>query len=370
MGRPELEREINRRQYFSLIFIAMLSPITRQFPYFAGKYGGVSGIYSVILAGVFAALYLIIIVYLTKDRFPREGLGEIFIRGLGKPLGFALLFFCFLWVSFYNAYMLRAGVDRIVSTIFPDIHPYTFFFIMILALIPTVLGELNALGRLACFFRPILILPFVAIVFFVLPDADYSGLFSLKGFNLASQAQGGFSLLGVCSTVLMLGFLGDRYKIEKKSGRGVIILCFLGVFALAFLLVMSVLSCFGAELSAKLSHPFFAMVRNITISGHIERMESLIAGLWIAIDYIHASALLLVSTKILCLLFKKANRALSGVISVGLVSAFGVFLGKSSFRLKDIGRGLIHNGNIILFVGIIPLVLIICKIRAAFKNKA
>ena len=51
-------------------------------------------------------------------------------------------------------------------------------------------------------------------------------------------------------------------------------------------IVAAVLGRFGPELSAALTYPFFALVRNTGLFGVAERIEALVTGLWVLSDFV------------------------------------------------------------------------------------
>ena len=48
----------------------------------------------------------------------------------------------------------------------------------------------------------------------------------------------------------------------------------------------AVLGCFGAEITERLTLPFFTLVRNLVFFRSLERMEALVVSLWLFPDYL------------------------------------------------------------------------------------
>ena len=48
----------------------------------------------------------------------------------------------------------------------------------------------------------------------------------------------------------------------------------------------------GAELTAKLTHPFFTMLRNVSLFHAVERFGALVIGLWVLPDFVLVAMLL------------------------------------------------------------------------------
>ena len=66
---------------------------------------------------------------------------------------------------------------------------------------------------------------------------------------------------------------------------------------------LAVLGNFGAELTARLTRPFFSLVRNLEFFGSLERIEALVVTLWVFPDFLLVSALLYTAQHILRLCF-------------------------------------------------------------------
>ena len=64
------------------------------------------------------------------------------------------------------------------------------------------------------------------------------------------------------------------------------------ICVLVTLLSAFAIGILGAELTAKLNHPFFTMLRNVSLFHAVERFGALVIGLWVLPDFVLVSMLL------------------------------------------------------------------------------
>ena len=78
----------------------------------------------------------------------------------------------------------------------------------------------------------------------------------------------------------------------------------LWMVVLLCLLTTAITGMFGAELTAKMNRPFFVMVRNLVFFRTVERVEALVAMLWLFPDFLLVSLLLWSAQHCLRLIFR------------------------------------------------------------------
>ena len=60
----------------------------------------------------------------------------------------------------------------------------------------------------------------------------------------------------------------------------------------ALLLCLTTEGVFGARLTAKLSYPFFTMVRGLSLPGRMQRFDAVVIALWVLTDYVLCTLML------------------------------------------------------------------------------
>jgi len=348
---PKQEGLISRRQFLSICFIALLSPVMRRVPSYSVKYAGTAAWLAPLAALVPCALCCWVICWFLSKREEHEGLGDIILRALGNGFGKVVLAIIALWLIFFGGTVVRFGVDRLRTTIYPDIKPTGFSILMFLSLLPVTMGELRALARLSSVFRPVIILMLSLIFIFVLPDIHPENLLPVSRLDVMPLLTSVPHNVNIASSGLFFAFLMDR--VERREGSSFPALAGFGagMFACITLVIVTTVSTFGAMLTEKFSNPFFAMVRNISILGTVERIEAIIAGLWVVVDFIMAASLFSIIVTLLFLIFPGIDRRLAGLLSVALPAVVCLSIPSNIFKLEELGLGFIPiSGAVVLFV--------------------
>ena len=98
---------------------------------------------------------------------------------------------------------------------------------------------------------------------------------------------------GVDALVRQLVALGAGFLlggVEQREGElRARWLWLLGLCLLLSALCAAVLGCFGAEITTRLSLPFFTLVRNLVFFRTLERLEAPVVSLWLIPDFLLAS---------------------------------------------------------------------------------
>ncbi|MBO5496663.1 MAG: GerAB/ArcD/ProY family transporter, partial [Oscillospiraceae bacterium] len=182
--------------------------------------------------------------------------------------------------------------DRFVSTMFPSAAPAPF--VVSLGLVATVaaLGSPRSLGRTARLIQPLMLAVLLILFLFSLRSLRAENLLPITAYDLLPAIKGTFPLMDVLALGLFLpGFLlAHTAPAPDDFRRALLWLC--GYAVLLTLLAVAVLGVFGPELTLRLTKPFFTLVRNLVFFRSLERMEALVAALWIFPDFLLCSLLL------------------------------------------------------------------------------
>lgn len=274
-----------RRQLQSLAAMSMLSPALRLIPGFAAASAGRAAWAGPLAALPLLLLYAGLLRRLRRSMRPGESLPALTLRALGPKGGGAVLLLLGAWLLLYCGFLLRAGADRLLVTIYP--HSAPAFFVLSMALLATLaaLGPLRSLLRAARMAEPVLLLTLGLILWDALSSLDPSELLPLTVRDAGDLLCAALPTADIlCFSLAALCFF--RPAEEKEPGFRPTVL-WLSAMALLFTAVgAGVQGRFGAALSARLSSPFFALVRNLVFFRSLERVEALVAGLWIIPDFL------------------------------------------------------------------------------------
>lgn len=310
---------ISRRQFVAIAFVSILSPLIRRFPRVLADTAGRAAWLSAPLAAAPLALVLLLTALLFRRYPPGTGCNELMERVLGVPLARVLCALYALWLLFYAGFLLRSGALRFVSTVYQGAAPGLFIVCAALTCSLAALGPLKALARSAMLLRPLMIAIFVLVIALTVKDSDYSLLLPVTADNARGAAGGALQLVNLLGVAGYFVFVSDR--VEGGPFRARDFAYWLAVLlAIIGLMTVGCLAMFGAELTAKMTYPFFMLARDVTILGALERIEPVVIAMWVFSDFILVSALLWIAAR-------------------NLRYAFGVPDDRAVAKLSDLRRG-------------------------------
>ena len=356
------EDKINPRQFAAIGFMSILSPMVRGIPAETAELAG-SGAW---LSVLFAAAPLAVAVYfLCLLAGNRRGMAAALTEALGSICGKLLLTLYALWFLFLAAFILRTGADRFIGTIYPGSGPQIFVIVMLIACLPAAMGSLKALGRASMIFRPVLLIVLALVFGFALPKANLTGLWQISGEDEMGIMRGSLSVVGPMCMCLYLAFAGDQTTERVKP---TLLFLWLGIALLiAELLCVSTIGAFGAEMTGQLRNPFFAMVRDMSFFGSIERVDAVIVAIWVFSDFVLISLLLFFAAKTVRFIFSiqaEEGRACAVAVACAAISLIAALLmAKDAITLDTVTQTIVPPLTLLFVFVLPPLVLLIGRLR-------
>ena len=115
-------------------------------------------------------------------------------------------------------------------------------------------------------------------------------------FNTGSQYSSLACLL-YTSPIINIGTVGVylyffKDVADSDNSNKVIIQRLFTVLAVILILLVTTIGVLSEPLIRKLQHPFFIMVRDLSVFGVVERVESVVIALWVVSDIVYVSMLL------------------------------------------------------------------------------
>ena len=275
------------RQLRSLAATALLSPILRLVPGTAAELGGKAAWAGPLAVLPLLLLYAALLARLERSMAPGETLPELALRALGPRGGGAMLLILAGWLLLYCGFLLRSGAERLLVTVYPRSGSVLFVLLLGLLVLRAALGPFRSLLRLGRLALPVLLLSLGLILLAAFRSLQPAELLPLSPADLPAllhSAVPALDLLSFALAALCLFPAGAEAGGPRRIGLWTAGLA-LGLTALG----AAVQGRFGAALSARLSAPFFALVRNLVFFGSVERIEALVVGLWILPDFLLGS---------------------------------------------------------------------------------
>lgn len=278
-------------QLLALCTVAVLTPALRLLPSETARLAGRGGWFSVLLALPAAAAYGWILRAFAGKRREGESLASLWRRAAGERAGALLLALTGLWLLFYAGFSLRAGAERLVTTVYPAGKRAVFALSMGLIAALAGAGGARALARMAKLVLPLLIGAIALTLAFAVPEIHADNLLPLAARDAPALLRGALPTLDAAGLALtLLFFLSDGLSGPAPYRAVAARIALLG--SLMSALVAAVTGVFGHELSAALTRPFFSLVRNLVFFRSLERIEALVVTLWLFSDFLLVAALL------------------------------------------------------------------------------
>lgn len=362
----ETKRKITSHQLMVTAFIGLLSPFIRILPRSSVKLAGHTAWLSVIPALVLGLGYVCLITGFLKRSRPGDNLMTLSDRALGRAGGTVFLTLTLLWLILYGGFIARSASERLLSTVYQGGRPSVFVTAMLIFSVIAAMGSVQNLVRTAEVFLPIIGAVLIFVILASIKDMNPEYLLPVTYRDAGSILLGAVPILDVVGALVYFLFLSadlvDRENLTKKGCRS------LTVTLIAVFVVMVVTIGFCApELTLMFQNAFFMVIRNISIFGIIERIESLIIGVWILTDFVLLTSLVMIAAEVFCHIFRiKKTRlitaALGAVIGVAATVTF-----PDAFTLAIASDLYVPVINIVFSYLLMPLVLIIGSIRE--KNR-
>ena len=281
-----------RRQLLSLGTIIMLAPALRIFPAETAAIAGRATWLCPMAAAPLLIGYMHFLTKLMDGREEGENFQDLTLRVLGKKAGPIALAVMSLWMLVYSGFILRAGVDRLIVTTYPNTSPASFTLVMGFLALVAALAPPRSLVRTARMVRPVVLGVLILLFVFACFSIEPQNLIPITKAEIIPTILGSAVSIDIvsCSAVAMCLVLGS---VKKQDGdfrhlclwtaENLLLLSLLGI---------AVVGTFGAELSARLTRPFFVLVKNMVFFHTVERVEALVVMLWIFPDFLLTSLFL------------------------------------------------------------------------------
>lgn len=275
-----------RNQLLSLCTMCFLVPALRLFPASSAQLADRASW----LAAPAALPLLLVYVYFLSELMSKasegQGLAELSLTVLGAKAGRIYLCVFAFWFIFYAGFVLRTGADRLITTIYP--YTSSCFFVISLGIVCIIaaLCPARTIVRTAKLVLPVVLGFLFVILLFALLSLDKSNLLPISSFDVLPVCKASLASVNVCVGVLYTAcFLGGMVK-SHKGPFGAYALWLVFTALILMFLNMAITGCFGPDLTARLSRPFFALVRSIVIFRSVERVEALMVSLWLFPDFL------------------------------------------------------------------------------------
>lgn len=365
----------NRRQLLAACTVFFLAPALRLVPTASASAAGRAAWVSVPAALPVLFLYIWFLHTFLMRRQNNEGFAELILRALGMRAGKTALVLLSLWFLLYGGLTLLSGAERIMTTMYPSSGPEVFVLTMGVLCLIAALSSARSIIRTANLLLPTVLGVLLLVLIFALFSVRPENLLPVTAADAAGILKGSAATVDVVVMPAYTACFLSNMKPDTSTRLRDPLMWVLGVVLLLFWLITDIVGCFGAELAARLTHPFFTLVKNLVFFRNLERVEALLVSLWVFSDFIVISLCIFVAQYCLRLAMgksadyagEKAMDMRSGRWVIWLCAAAAVVtaleIPSDPLSLDTWSKMIVPCANLAVAFIVLPLIFIIGKIR-------
>ena len=353
-----MNKPLQRTQLNTLLTVSLLSPLIRQMPTAVVRSAGAGAWLSALLA----VPVLLALGWMNCDLLRGRDLFTALEQSFGRRLGRVFVWLITGWLLFYLGFVLRSGADRFVTTVYPEHSVWVFVAVLSAMALIIQTGTLRQLGRMGQAVEPFLLFFFLVLPFLVLPQVEWAQVRAEKG-DLPGLLRGIFPIADTLCVAVYGGFLEDRT--EGECSLSSLLRPLLALTALTALLCLSTVGVFGVSLTEELYYPFFVLLRNVQLTGFLERVEAALVAQWAAVDLILCSLLLWICQRNLSRLgFFPERKGIRLGLCLLLALSAALLCAGSSYALLQLTERVVPPVNAALVFVLVPLCWGVGKIKS------
>ena len=372
----------DRRQLMTLAFVSSLAPGIRLMPKYCAEHGGGAGWLAPVIALPALMLFVALLSAFMDMRKAGEGLGELILRTCGRGFGCFALSFAAAFLLFCCGFILRSGAERFINTVYPAASPWPFVFVMLTLGLIAAAGPDHALVRSARIFAPVIVSVLIVVFVFTLPDVDPGHILPVTQAEPRGLMKAALPTFEIYAGILTYAAFFEGRSMKLSGRTRAYMLWLLPVIALLCVLCVCAIGTYGAPLTARFLHPFFTMIRNVTLFRTIEHIEAIVVALWVLPDFVIFTMMLAAASRALRLVFgfkpesgcvkmpdmKNGRWLIPACAAVSFAAA--LLIDRDSGRLKLYSKTLVPLFNLAAVFVLVPLCFAVGKIRErAFRNE-
>ncbi|MZQ86783.1 endospore germination permease [Paenibacillus sp. 5J-6] len=263
------------------------------------------------------------------NKLQRNSLFDFTLQKLGRYVGgcFCLLF---LFEFFICILSLLSEMSQFMTTqMMPETPVNAIIIVFLTVIIIAYRYGIEAFARMSELLFPMFMVLFLFLIIFLMPQVDFSNLWPIAAKGMSQIWRGSIPAFtyGFTEMVILLMLVSNvtgNAKLTKPIMTGFA----LGGVIMFFIVLLCVL-VLGTNLMETKYYPTFVLAQKITIGHFLERLEVILAFLWI-ITVFYKTLLLFYSlmTGISQMLKLKENHMLT--IPIGMILLVGTVVGTPS----------------------------------------
>lgn len=355
------KNKLSQTQFLVIFWGAMLAPLTETLVTLTASITERGAF----LAPLLALPFLLVIGYVYQELCGTKGLAEGIKGCFSNISGNIVLGIYSVWGVVLTTVRLQVVAERFQWVGYKEgaiqiILPLVALFVLWMAG-----SHFSAFARGSTLFFGGLLVTFVVVLTFSLGEVTVYRVLPLWSRDIPSILEATLGVLGLMGLVCYTGFfLGDVTQkndppTRKQWGRSWTLWCVVGCVAFS-LYVFIATGVFGQQLLVEMSAPFLQLAKGVRISGGVQRIESLVASLWVFSDFILLGVLLRGTCVSIENILENSKKKSKGLVIMGGIVAVATIFGVWLPPLGDRWEGLFMGVQLVL-AWILPLGLFFVK---------
>lgn len=275
------QKKLSGGQFGILTFVMMMAPIVHAVPTRIIDARRASWLLP--LAAVLPLSILMFFLFRCLSRMPADsGLGDVYHLAFGSRWGKVCCGLSAMWMVMIMVVDLRFYAERYVSAVYPEAGKLVFYLAMAVLQLWIVREDLNCLLRAGKVFFWVVTLTLAAVLLLAIGKIRLYNLWPVTDTSWREVGLGTIRLSTAISMAVPAGFLLG--KVQWKTRKSGAVWWVIALTGATMGIAVSILGVFGPELSQRLQVPFFTLAKEVSVTGAMERLESIISAMWMMTD--------------------------------------------------------------------------------------
>lgn len=270
---------ISTWQAVLLVSNSILASMILITPALLSKEAGQDAWLSVLIAGVVGFLIGVFVVSLGL-RFPKKNLVEYSIELLGPWFGRVVCIIFALFFLHLNAYLVRTFSVLLITETIPETPISVLNILLVILVAYGVYLGLEVFSRVNEIIFPLFIV--VAVIIFALaaPEMDFEQLKPYFTHPFSHILWGSLILSSFYAEGAFLLMLIPSLR-SPEDARKIVLPVSIILLVVILVDVEGLIALFGAQETARMLFPTFELAKTVSLGAFLERIESLVVGIWV-----------------------------------------------------------------------------------------
>ncbi|HYE81142.1 MAG TPA: GerAB/ArcD/ProY family transporter [Clostridia bacterium] len=358
--------KISVRQLLFVFTIIVSSPSTRFLPKYAAAQAAQAGWVSPAVSTVLFIPLILIIDSLLK-KYEGQSMSGIITSIMGKYLGKLVLVIYLLWGVWLSAMYTRYYVDRLTSSIYPNISNNVLIILTLIPIAYMLRSGFTVIARMSEILLPFIGTMLVMLSIFLLGRIRTDNVLPIYFNDIMPIVKASFGSSSVLAYLFLLFFLSDKVVNLKSFKKFGYITTYVNISSM-ILVIFITIGVLGSSVAQRSPMPVLSTVKQVSLMDTIENIEAIIIAIWIFADFTLISTLFVVTLNLIKSIFKLSDT--KPLINIYAILIYFLSLGicSNKFELEESANKLLVPLNIVLGYGFPIILFVLSKLKKGSKS--